>query len=540
MTDKTEDTILVPAVSEFEWLEALQPEDSLELTTRLLDNIGDSVTLMDCDGKILYTNEIFCGSCGDSRKEIAGTNICQSGFETIPGLSGSRYQEILEKGELKFESVHNHKDGSISFMDIHARVIEVNERKLILSIGRDITERKLAENEKNRLLLTYKDQNRIVADLNRKLEKTVTLLSLSQDKLRSSKQHFWKLLDESNDAVFICDSKGAIIDVNRGGCDLLGYFKNNLLNQSISSLIPTGERRAFARALGANIGEGTSRFETKFQRADGQIINTDISSKVIDPEKGITKIIARDITELKKTQDQLQQSQILASLGSMTAGIAHEVNNPLGSILLYSELLMKSEDSNQNKKDLKIIHSEAKRAARILTGLLTYGKGVKPQMRRLNLHKIVRDVLKMRRYADSVQNTVIFTHLLGGPLYITGSPTQLTQVFMNIMLNAEEALREKNGGSIIVTSQIENDWAILSVSDDGCGIAEEHLRQVFHPFFTTKQIGEGTGLGLSACYNIVTAHGGLIHVENNEMGGATFIVELPLRGKPKERKQDTK
>ncbi len=515
-------------MNELEWLESLQPEESLELTTRLLDNIGDSVTLMDYDGNILYTNGVFYGSSGDSRKEIAGTNISQSGFEIIPGLSGSRYQEILEKGDLKFKSAHTYKDGSISFMDIHARVIEMNERKLILSVGHDITKRKLAENEENRLLLEYKDQNRIVTDLNRKLEKTVTLLSLSQDKLRSSEQHFRKLLDESNDAVFICDSKGAIIDVNRSGCDLLGYFKNNLLNQSISSLIPIGERRAFARALSVNIAEGASRFETKFLRADGQIINTDISSKVIDPEKGITKIIAGDITELKRTQEHLQQSQILASLGAMTAGIAHEVNNPLGSILLYSELLMKSEDTSQNKKDLKIIHSEAKRAARILTGLLTYSKGVKPQTRRLNLHKIVRDVLKMRRYAESVQNIVIFTHLLDGPLYITGSSSQLTQVFMNIMLNAEEALRERNGGSIIVTSQVENDWVTLTVADDGGGIAEEHLRQVFYPFFTTKQTGEGTGLGLSTCYGIITSHGGLIRAENNETGGATFVVELPL------------
>lgn len=524
-------------MSEFKGLEALQAEESLELKARLLDSIGDSLTLMDCDGKILYKNDVFYGSREDSQNEIPGINTRQSGFEIIPGLSGSRCQEILKKGELKFESALNHKNGSTRFMDIHARVIEVKERKLILCVGRDITESKLAENEKNRLLLAYKDQNRVIADSNRKLEKDVALLSMPQDKLQSSKQHLRKLLDESNDAVFICDSKGALIDVNRGGCDLLGYTKNDLLNQSISSLIPAGERREFSRALSANIAEGGSHFETKLVRADGQIIDTDISPKVIDSEKGITKIIVRDITELKKTREQLQQSQILASLGSITAGIAHEVNNPLGSILLYSELLMKSDDTSQNKKDLKIIHSEAKRAARILTGLLTYGKSVEPQMQRLNLHKIIRNVLKMRRYSVSIQNTVIFTHLLDGPLYITGSPTQLTQVFMNIMLNAEEALKEKNGGSIIVTSQVENDWAILSISDDGCGIAKEHLKQVFHPLFTTKQRGEGTGLGLSTCSSIITAHKGLIHAENNKMGGATFIVELPLRGKPKEKRQ---
>jgi len=99
---------------------------------------------------------------------------------------------------------------------------------------------------------------------------------------------------------------------------------------------------------------------------------------------------------------------------------------------------------------------------------------------------------------------------------------------MNILLNAEEALREGNGGNIIIMTKAAEGWATISIADDGTGIPEENLSQVFYPFFTTKKVGEGTGLGLSTCYGIVTSHGGLIHAENNDMGGATFIVELPL------------
>ena len=232
--------------------------------------------------------------------------------------------------------------------------------------------------------------------------------------------------------------------------------------------------------------------------------------------------------ERKQAQEQLQHSQLLASLGEMTAGIAHEVNNPLGSILLYSELLMSSDVPSQTRKSLKVIHDEAKRAAKIMTDLLTYGQRMRPQMRRLNLHGILKKVLAMRRYQERVQNITTSTNLPNGPLYVKGDSCQLMQVFINLMLNAEEVLRESNGGNILVTTQVDGEWVKISIADDGIGIPQENLNQVFHPFSTTKRVGEGTGLGLSICYGIVTGHNGLIYAENNEMGGATFTVELPL------------
>ena len=230
--------------------------------------------------------------------------------------------------------------------------------------------------------------------------------------------------------------------------------------------------------------------------------------------------------ERKQAEAQLQHSQLLASLGEMIAGIAHEVGNPLGSILLYSELLMKSDVPLQTRKDLRVIHEEAKRAAKVMTDLLTYSRRVKPQMRRLNLHNILHKVLAMRRYEERVQNIAVATNLLDGRLYVEGDLSQLMQVFMNLVLNAEESLKKQKGGNIIVTTQIDGKWARVSIADDGPGIPEENLNQVFHPFFTTKRVGEGTGLGLSTCYGIVTAHNGLIRAENNEIGGATFTVEL--------------
>ena len=122
-----------------------------------------------------------------------------------------------------------------------------------------------------------------------------------------------------------------------------------------------------------------------------------------------------------------------------------------------------------------------------------------------------------------------------GPLYVKGNSSQLTQLFINLVLNAEEALKESEGGNITLVTRTDGEWAKVSISDDGVGIPLENLGQVFYPFFTTKQVGEGTGLGLSTCYGIVTGHNGLIKAENNDAGGAIFTVELPLAPATREK-----
>ncbi len=238
--------------------------------------------------------------------------------------------------------------------------------------------------------------------------------------------------------------------------------------------------------------------------------------------------VTRDISERRRMEKQLQQTQLLASLGEMTAGIAHEVNNPLGGILLFSELMMKSNVSRQMKKDLRVIHGEAKRAARIMTDLLTFSLGAISETRRSNLHRIINKVLEMRRYSQSVHNISVSTNLNKTPVYINCDASQLKHALMHLVLNAEEALQAQGSGHIVITTQKYGEWVRISIADDGPGIAEEHLQHVFHPFYTTKQTGDGTGLGLSTCHGIITTHGGLIHAENNRMGGATFTVELPL------------
>ena len=279
-------------------------------------------------------------------------------------------------------------------------------RRQTIELNQEILERKSMEEEKEILLQAYKQQNSLIIKSNIELEEALSNVKRTEEELKSSEQRFKKLFNESNDAIFIHDYNGTILELNRSSYEMLGYSKETLLKLPILDLHPTEELSSATEALHAIVKKGICRLESKFKKADGTIINVDISSKTIDKEKKIVQSIARDITELKKTQEQLSHSQVLASLGEMTAGIAHEVNNPLGIVLLYSELLLRGDMPRQAKKDLKVVHDEAARAAKIMTDLLIYSNGASSHKRRINIHKVLKKLIEMRRYEEKVLDII--------------------------------------------------------------------------------------------------------------------------------------
>ena len=391
-------------------------------------------------------------------------------------------------------------------------------------------------NEDRQLLATLAGQMAMVfenASLYRRSQQEVAERKQAEEHLRASEEKLRLTFESMAEGIVVTDLDADIIQVNEAVVRMHGYAdREELIGHSIIRLVAKQDHTTVMRSLETTLEEGyTKDFECTSLGNNGNEFPVRLRTAVLkDASGGPTGfvVIIEDATERKKMEDQLRHSQLLASLGEMTAGIAHEVNNPLQSVLLYSDLLMAENIPTQSKNDLKVLRNEAKRAAHIMTDLLTYSRRAASQERRIDLHRVIGRVLSMRRYAQTVQNVTVTANLMDGSLPVRGDASQLTQVFMNLIVNAEEALTESENKTIVVTSAVYGEWVKVSITDSGIGIPAENLNQVFYPFFTTKHEVKGTGLGLSTCYGIVTDHGGLVYATNNQMGGATFTVELPL------------
>ncbi len=364
----------------------------------------------------------------------------------------------------------------------------------------------------------------------------VTERKRTELELRAREEKYRAVFDGARDGIVLVDAEaGLIVDCNGEFERQTGRSVDELRALHIWDLVPSDQihaaRQKHAEIVEAGVG-GSS--EVAFLRPSGRTVQVEFTAQLIDiGGRPHTQAICRDVTERILLERQSRELQVLASLGGMTAGIAHEVNNPLAAILLYSEMIDPATLPPAAKKDLRVIRGEAKRASGIVKDLLAYSHGTAPESRKTDISKTLVKVLDMRRYQQRVRNVDLTVEMAKAPIRIIGKAAQLTQLFMNLVVNAEEALEESDDKRIAVIAEVDGDKVKISIADSGTGIPEELMTQVFAPFFTTKPIGKGTGLGLSACHGIAAAHGGWIRAENNDMGGATFVVEFPLAGKAK-------
>jgi len=240
-------------------------------------------------------------------------------------------------------------------------------------------------------------------------------------------------------------------------------------------------------------------------------------------------ISVRDITLEKKLEQQIIQSERLAAMGQMIGGFAHELNNPLTTILGVSELLQDSDISESAKKQLLMLHQQARRATEIVQNLMYFARPPAPGKSQLNLSELVERTLHLHAYSLRKNNiTVDFLKEPGLPLVI-GDPHQLMQVFLNLILNAEQAIREvREAGSLRIRLGGKEQMVWASFQDDGPGIPPEILPNIFDPFYTTKRPGRGTGLGLSICKAVLKEYGGNVEAGPGSGGGAVFTVYMPI------------
>ena len=235
----------------------------------------------------------------------------------------------------------------------------------------------------------------------------------------------------------------------------------------------------------------------------------------------------RAYEDLRKTQEQLLQSEKMSAVGQLIAGVAHELNNPLTAILGYAELLQ-SEGLNQRAQDFVAkLFKQAQRTHRVVQNLLSFARQRKPQRDEVDLRKVLEETLTLREYDLKSNNIQVQTELPSQPAMVVADPHQIEQVFLNIINNAVDAILETGRmGTLKIRITTQNGHVCTQFSDDGAGIKDP--KRIFDPFYTTKNVGKGTGLGLSICYGIVKEHGGDILASNNNPDtGATIEVKLP-------------
>ncbi len=283
----------------------------------------------------------------------------------------------------------------------------------------------------------------------------------------------------------------------------------------------------------------------RLRRVDNSPVWVEVTAHSDPPaEDGSVRIdaLVRNVSERKKLEDQtrdlyhqLLQAEKLAALGQTISGVAHELNNPLATILTWAERLSQRPVDEKTKRGLETILSESERAAKIVRNLLTFARKRQSTRAMVDLNHVVRETLALRSYEQRITNIAIVDALAAGLPQVFADAHQLQQVLLNLIINAEQAMLTANGrGTLVVRSwhDVDREAVILEINDDGPGIADDVQPKIFDPFFTTKEVGKGTGLGLSVAYAIVQEHGGRIRLASNTGAGASFYVELPVSGAP--------
>lgn len=255
-------------------------------------------------------------------------------------------------------------------------------------------------------------------------------------------------------------------------------------------------------------------------------------------ERNLLDTVAREVglflerrgaeEEAAKLQDQLRQADRLATIGQLSAGVAHELNEPLGSILGFAQLTAKTDGlPGQVARDIEKIVRATLRAREILKSLMLFARQMPPKKTHVDLNRLVYEGLELLEPRCSRGGIRLSRDLAPNLPQLTADPSQLLQVIVNLVVNAVQAMPD--GGTLALRTLPADDKVLLVVEDDGAGMSEEVIRQIFVPFFTTKDVGEGTGLGLSVAHGIVTSHGGSIRVESRPGGGTRFEVSLPIQ-----------
>lgn len=466
--------------------------------TELFETLQEGVYFSTPEGKLLDANPALVSTLGyHEKQELIEVDPAALNFEPGQPVLG---RDPSDRGGLRTREIKlRRKDGTAAVFLDSSRAVWDASGNIIRYQGTlvDVTEKRKME---------------------RQLEQ--------QEEFRE------RLLESFPDLILVVDLDERYTFVSSRVQDLLGCPPEEMLGKKISDLenhspelaslyreIVSGKQSLESAEFGARHRDGSWRT----MRASG--------SPLVDAEGKISGAIisVHDITLERKLEQQIVQSERLAAMGAMIGGVAHELNNPLTAILGVSELLQDTETTESGRKQLAMLQQQARRAAEIVQNLTYFSRPPAPGKSRLNLTEVVDRTLNLHAYSLRKNNiTVDFLKESALPAAL-GDPHQLMQVFLNLIVNAEQAIREvRDKGTLRIRLGRNENSVWVSFHDDGHGIPKESLASIFDPLYTTKRPGRGTGLGLSICKSVMKEHNGTVEAANAPDGGAVFTVTLPL------------
>jgi PAS domain S-box-containing protein len=478
--------------------------DKEQRFTQLFESLREGVYICSPEGQLLEVNPALVAMLGyDSKEELL--NLPPDALKVDASLDPVLGRGGSQSGRTRTREVRlKRKDGGVVVcQDISSGVIE--DGRLVRYQGTlvDITEKRAMERQ-----------------------------------LRGQEEFRRYLLESFPDLILVLDLKGKYTFVSPRIRELLGYGPEQLMGKSVDDAEHSWPELANLYqtvATGENL-RPSCEYGARHQNGDGRTM-LGTASPLLDAEGKPAGVIisVRDVTMEKKLERQIIQTERLAAMGQMIGGFAHELNNPLTSILGMAELLQDGTVSEGARKQVTILQQQARRAAEIVQNLQYFARPPAPGRSQVDLNELVQRMLQLQTYPLRKSNITV--DFLPEPTIpaVVADPNQLMQVFLNLLLNAEQAIREaREKGTIRVRlgrglpGNPDSVWVVFQ--DDGPGIAPENLAHIFDPFFTTKRPGRGTGLGLSICKTVMREHGGNIEATSAPGGGAVFTITLPVGG----------
>jgi PAS domain S-box-containing protein len=363
----------------------------------------------------------------------------------------------------------------------------------------------------------------------------VTASRVMERRLHQQQEFARRLIDSFPDLIFVLDNAASYTFVSPRVLEVLGFQPEEIRETELGARTHPEDRGAL-RAMYDEILAGRETFasvEARVRNKKGEWRRLRFHfSPLFDEMDKIDGVIisGRDVTDLKRLEEQLIQAEKLAAMGQMLAGVAHELNNPLTAILGVTELLRERSGADETmQRQLELTHRQARRAARIVQNLLEFSRPASPQKKPLDVNVLIERTLQLQEH--SLRRNQIEVHFQPQPGLpaVMGDGNQLIQVLLNLVTNAEQAIREiRDAGHIYIRMAVRAGRISVAVEDDGVGIRPEAMPRIFDPFYTTKRPGGGTGLGLSICMSIIREHGGNLDAKALPAGGSIFTLDLPI------------